>query len=731
MHVTDGNGGNVYTSLTVTVTDANDAPEFIGKPYSTTIDEKLDSGATVLKVSAVDQDSGATLNYSLSGTNNGHFSVSTNGLITTVQALNYEDVTSYSLTVSVTDGSATSTASVTLAVNNKNDEPVFTSAPYETTVDEDNAGAAVYTVSATDEDTSDTLSFFLAGSGSADFVLDSSTGAVTLARALDYEASSFYYLQVVVLDGNGGSATTNLNVTVNDVNDGPMFLSTPYSASIQENLNSGTKVLKTTATDQDSGDTLSFSLSGTNSSHFSVSSTGLVTTTQTLDKETVDSYSINVTVSDGSASVTEVVTITVIDTNDAPTFSNAPYTANVGEGDAAAAVYTASAVDEDSGDSLSFSLSGTGSTDFTIDSATGVITLTSSLDYETKQSYTLNLRVSDGNGGVGTTTLTVTVIDANDVPVLLSAPYSVSVAENQPIGTTVLNVGATDQDPSDTLTFSLSGSNNAHFSIGSSTGVITTAQALNRESVNSYSLTVSVSDGTTSANESLTIAVNNANDAPTFSNAPYNASVNENGSSGSIYTVSATDGDGDSIAYSIYGTGSEHFSVHSSSGLVSLVDALDFESNTAYTLTVQASDSNGGVATTSLHITVVNQNDSPTFTGTPYSTSVDEGISVGSIVFLVQAADEDSADTLAYSLSGNNSADFQIGSASGIITVGQVWCTGVMFVYLFSFRFRLCFCLSFYLCPCPCTCSCLYPCPCACSCLCPCPYACSCLCPCP
>ena len=670
VHVSDGNGGRTSTSLTITITDANDSPEFLGAPYTSAIDEGLTSGFTVLTASAIDDDSGDTVTYSLSGTNNADFAISSSsGVITTAKILDYETVTSYSLTVSVSDGTVTVTTSLTISVNNKNDQPAFTNAPYSATVDENNAGASVCTVSASDEDTADTLSFILLGSGSGDFVLDSSTGVVTLSRALDYELRSSYFLSVIVLDGSGGSASTNLNVTVNDINESPNFLSTPLSVSIAENLQTGVNVIRIKASDEDSGDSLTYSLSGTNSSHFAISSsTGLVTTAQLLDKETVGSYSLNVTVTDGTLSVTESLSITVSDVNDEPVFNDAPYAATVVENDAAATVYTVSATDDD-GDSLILTITGTGSVDFSLNPTTGVVTLADALDYESTSVYYLTIRASDSNGGVATTSLNVTVVDQNDSPQFLSTPYTVNIGENHPVGTTVIKVVASDQDPSDSLTYSLSGTNNNHFSIGSSTGVISTAQELDRENINSYSLTVSVSDGSVTVTEAISIGVDNANDPPTFSNAPFNVSVNENINSGNLLTVSATDDDGDAISFSIYGVGSESFSVHSSSGVVSLAGALDYETVSGYTLTIWASDANGGVATTSLYVDVVNQNDDPTFLGTPYSSSVSEDAAVGSTVLVLTASDQD-GDSLTFTLIG--SSDFSIGSATGIITISQV-----------------------------------------------------------
>ena len=157
------------------------------------------------------------------------------------------------------------------------------------------------------------------------------------------------------------------------------------------------------------------------------------------------------------------------------------------------------------------------------------------LDYESTSVYYLTIRASDSNGGVATTNLNITVIDqTSDSPQFLSTPYTVNIGENLPVGTTVIKVVASDQDSSDSLTYSLSGTNNNHFSIGSSIGVISTAQELDRENINSNSLTVSVSDGSVTVTKAISISVDNGNDPPTFSNAPFNVSINENVNSGNL-----------------------------------------------------------------------------------------------------------------------------------------------------------------------------------------------------
>ena len=98
-----------------------------------------------------------------------------------------------------------------------------------------------------------------------------------------------------------------------------------------------------------------------------------------------------------------------------------------------------------------------------------MITFDSAPDYETKTSYAVTVNVSDGTNSV-TQALTINVTNVNEYsPVISSLASSVSVVENQ---TSVVTVSATDGDTSETLAYSLTGTDAASFGISSS-GVIT------------------------------------------------------------------------------------------------------------------------------------------------------------------------------------------------------------------------------------------------------------------
>jgi hypothetical protein len=231
-----------------------------------------------------------------------------------------------------------------------------------------------------------TVSFSISGSGSSDFTIHATSGVITLSQALDYEKKASYSLTVAASDSNGGFTTTSLTVTVTDSNDPPVSISSSYTASIDEDVSAGTKVVQTSATDQD-GNTITYSISG--SSDFSITSTGMIKTAATLDFETTASYSLTVSFSDGVVTVTKAVSITVVNKNDAPSLPSSPYTASVVENTAiGTTVYNVSAVDAD-GDSMVYSLSGAGSTHFTINTLTGAVATSQALNYEAAASYSL------------------------------------------------------------------------------------------------------------------------------------------------------------------------------------------------------------------------------------------------------------------------------------------------------------------------------------------------------
>ena len=177
-----------------------------------------------------------------------------------------------------------------------------------------------------------------------------------------------------------------------------------------------------TATDADSGDTLTYSLGGPGGSSFGIEPTsGQLRTRVALDYETRGSYTVTVTVSDGSLTDAITVTITVTDvpespTNRAPTFTegsiaNRSIAENTSAGVNIGAPVTAT--DADSGDTLTYFLGGPNAASFDIEPTSGQLKTKAALDYEIRVSYTVTVTVSDGSL-TDAITVIITVTDLDD-----------------------------------------------------------------------------------------------------------------------------------------------------------------------------------------------------------------------------------------------------------------------------------------------------------------------------
>ena len=165
------------------------------------------------------------------------------------------------------------------------------------------------------------------------------------------------------------------------------------------------------------------------------------------------------------------------------------------------------------------------------------------------------MTATDSGGRSDTALVYVNVSDANNfAPVFERAPYSVSVFEDAPVGTTVLIVGATDSDVGQNaqITYSLGtdGGEQEHseFVINPQTGAITTTRLLDREQVSGYLLTVTARDGGVpplSDTTDVEISITDVNDnAPTFEFPQYQGSAVEDVLVGtSVLKVTATDAD--------------------------------------------------------------------------------------------------------------------------------------------------------------------------------------------
>ena len=472
-----------------------------------------------------------------------------------------------------------------------------------------------------------------------------------------------------------------------NVNHAPIFREgSRTTRSIQENTPAGRNIgSPVTATDADE-DTLTYTLRGTDAASFGIVSTsGQLQTRASLDYEKKNTYAVTVIVSDGSATDTISVTIDVIDEeeNNAPVFvegtatersiaENTPAGRNIGS--------PVTATDLDEEDILTYSLSGADAASFDIISTTGQLRTRAPLDYEKRNTYSVAVNVSDGNGGTDSigVAINVTDVEENNDPVFVEGTATErSIAENTPAGRNIGSpVTATDEDE-DILTYTLSGADAASFGIVSTTGQLRTRAPLDYEKKNTYSVAVLVSDGK-GGTDTIGVAINvtdeEENNDPVFvEGSATERSIPENTPAGRNIgsPVTATDEDEDILTYTLSGADAASFGIVSTTGQLRTRAPLDYERRNTYSVAVLVSDGKGGTDTIGVGINVTDIDETPTahapefIEGTATERSIPENTPAGrNIGAPVSATDEDE-DVLTYTLSGVDAASFGIVSTTG------------------------------------------------------------------
>ncbi|XP_067849588.1 protocadherin Fat 4 [Heptranchias perlo] len=443
--------------------------------------------------------------------------------------------------------------------------------------------------------------------------------------------------------------------------------------------------------------------------------TGVISTTSVIDRESLPSDVINIVVLSSQPTYPTEVRIIVLDINDnTPVFPEPTIVVTFKE-DASGGrqVILDTATDADIGsngvDHRSYRIiqgneEGKFRLDITVNpSGEGAflhLVSTGGLDRESAPFYQLVVEVEDR--GVpkkfGYLQVNVTVQDTNDnSPSFSQSHYQTSVYENVATGSSVLQVTATDLDDGTNGDVVYSLDEGTPFQIEPHTGMVTVRESLNYETKKEYSLVIRASDrgspsltGRTEATVKL-LDVNDNEPVVKFRYFPATskfAAVDENAAIGTVVallTVSDADSSANgNISVSILGGNEQrHFDVQQSPvpglSLIKVASSLDRERIPSYNLTVSVSDHGLPLARSSLASLVIFVNDindhAPVFERSTYRVDIGEDVPVGSYIRGISATDGDSGlnAKLRYStVSGNRLGWFNISEGSGLITSAAV-----------------------------------------------------------
>ena len=433
------------------------------------------------------------------------------------------------------------------------------------------------------------------------------TGVIYTNKTIEFNVVETIILLYVTATDQGIpplSSYVSVRIEITDVNNhSPQFTSKIYSASVSENASIGHEVAAVVAEDNDSSPNnseIDYSiLSGNEEGMFHINATsGIITVLQKLDRETTDSYTLEVMAVDRGEpqhNDTAEVVIRIDDVNDhAPVFDSVEYHASIAENATAGTnVLTVFATDQDIGynGEIEYSIvSGSYDDLFRINQDTGVLSVKSTLDREEVAEVQLTVQASDrgvDNRLSSVILVRINISDNNEFypyfPVLF---YHKLIPENQSVGTSVFTAVAIDKDAGEygQVTYSItdkdmpSSNGQDYFTIDPTSGEVKTAAVFDYEGTKSYRFFIQAQDiGGLSVSLQTEVNITSRDDfEPVFNDEEYNFQVNENAAVGThVGQVTATDQDDGEDGIVVYELVHTFFKIESTNGTIMVKQPLN------------------------------------------------------------------------------------------------------------------------------------------------------------
>ncbi|XP_047464101.1 cadherin-related family member 1 isoform X2 [Mugil cephalus] len=492
------------------------------------------------------------------------------------------------------------------------------------------------------------------------FRVEPKSGNVTLIKELDREKQDEISALVSITDGRNKVIET-VRVFVTDANDEPPeFQNLPFIIDIPENTVPGSSIYRVQAVDKDlgSGGSVSYYLPSSPFAKFTIDGhSGIlrVKPGETLDYETTPTHFLTVVAKDGGGKYkgkhqvltsTATITVNVMDSQDMPpSFVGTPYFGYVYEVSVPGSeIFTVYAKDGDQGNPnpIHYSIMNGSDGVFDINSTSGCITLTTFPSLLKNELYEIKVKASEVGPSsqlqdYDVTTVTVRVVDLNNHPPTFygengpQSKFEVTMYEHPPAGEILrgfkITVNDSDQGANAKFKLRLVGPsrvlrvvpqtvlNEAQVTI-----IVEDTSGIDYEKGPTLSFKLLAVEIDTperfSATADIVINLLDTNDnVPKFTAEYYIARVPENSPGGSsVVSVTANDPDSGAwgeVKYTIYGSGSDLFTIHPSSGLISTQPwtSLDAEVRSKYNFYVKAEDSEGKYSLSEVFVTVLDMND--------------------------------------------------------------------------------------------------------------------------
>ncbi|MEQ9300982.1 MAG: cadherin domain-containing protein [Cyclobacteriaceae bacterium] len=662
VRTTDSKNGIFEESFTITISDVNDAPTDLSLS-ATAINENNAVGDAIGSLSTEDQDVDDTFDYVLvagdGDTDNAAFSIAGSQLIANVP-FNFEEQDTYSIRIETTDsGDETFEKQLSISINDINDRPTEIILSDTAIAENQGAGVLVGTFTSTDDDTANEHLYTFTGTGNNDNEDFAIVGNQLFTKVVfDFEGRRTYFINIQTDDQNGGLFSEIIDLAITNTNDPPTAVSMTDQL-VAENMPAGIAVGDLETEDQDSNDSFTYRLvrgAGDDDNDLFDTVGDELRTEASLNFEEGSSYTIRIASRDsGGRTIESAFVIEVQDQNDNPTdiiLDNNTTLENLSPGIIVGSLTT---LDEDEGDDHFYTLvEGEGGDDnaaFAI--SDGRLITNTTFDFEAKSSFRVRVETNDRNDGLFQKAFEVAILDTNDDPTLLQLS-SLTIAENQAVGTVVGSFSIVDEDPAGPAYSLIPGTNDNNLFKVEGSDLLTT-EVFDYEMDAQYFIDVLGNDGSGGlVVNRFEITVQDTNDAPTAlvlsvstvaENSPLGIVVGqlstEDQDVNDSHSYELIEGDGDTDNASFRIVGNELLTD----------DDFNFELRSSYEVRVKSTDGANASIEAQFDIQIIDVNDKPNDISLS-NNQVAEELPTGSLIGELVIEDEDADDTFNIRLVG-------------------------------------------------------------------------------
>ena len=477
------------------------------------------------------------------------------------------------------------------------------------------------TLSTTDTDQSSGVAFIykiaeVTGTDFSSFNINQTTGELSLLAQPDFETKASYNLTVLSTDEGGKTLSKSFIINVVDVNEAPTVANAIADQTFAEDSTLNFHITSSVFKDADAGDSLTYTASlssGANLPSWLSFDAATRTFSGTPDNGDVGAIDVMITAADSSSeSVSDTFTMTITNTNDAPTLVNDISNQTIAE-DSALNFQLASNVfaDVDQGDSLTYTASLSSGATLPSWLSFNAATQTFSGTPTNSDVGTIDVIATATDSGTQSVsdTFSITITNTNDAPEITSTPVT-SINEDELYSYYFFY---RDVDLGDQVTVSIE-SKPDWLSFDPSIRRLYGTPENNEVGVHSVAVKVTDVYGAT-GEQSFSIKVDNQNDAPTLSNAILDQTIAEDNAlnfqlasnifddvdAGDVLTYSASLANGAALpSWLTFNATSRSFNGTPTNSNIGIID-----------VQATATDSGSESVSDTFSITVSNTNDAP------------------------------------------------------------------------------------------------------------------------